>query len=206
MSTEPGRAPRPEPVSIPDGYFDDVYAAHADPWSFAASPYEAAKYAATLAALPRPRYRSGLEVGCSIGVLTRRLAERCDALLSVDVADAALVQARARTEDLPHVTVRRLRVPDEDPGGTYDLVVLSEVAYYWSPADLARALDLVARRLEPGGHLVLVHWTPVVPDYPQTGDAVHEAALARPDFARLAGAREETYRLDVLERLPDAGA
>lgn len=204
MSEAGDGTPRPPDASLPGRYFDDVYAAHADPWDFAASSYEAAKYAATLAALPRARYRAALEVGCSIGVLTRRLGERCDRLLAVDVAEAALAQARARTADAPNVTVRRLRVPDEDPGGTYDLVVLSEVAYYWSRADLARALALVARRLEPGGQLLMVHWTPFVPDYPQTGDAVHEAALARPEFRRLHGERQEKYRLDVLERLSDA--
>ncbi len=187
-------------ASLAPSYFDDVYAAHDDPWGFATRPYEAAKYAATLAALPKTRYRSALEVGCSIGVLTRELAARCDRLLAVDVSDAALAQARARTRDLPGVTIARLRVPDEDPGGAYDLVLLSEVGYYWSPADLDRAADLVARRLEPGGHLVLVHWTPFVADYPQTGDAVHDRLLARPEFRHLAGARAETYRLDVLER------
>lgn len=187
-------------ASLPPEYFDGVYAAHDDPWAFATSAYEAAKYRATRDALPRARYRSALEVGCSIGVLTRMLAERCDALLAVDVSERALAQARERVRDLPHVRVARLRVPDEDPGGAYDLVMLSEVAYYWSPADLARAAALVARRLEPGGHLVLVHWTPVVPDYPQTGDAVHDALLARPEFRHVAGARAERYRLDVLER------
>lgn len=207
MSGTPNPPAPAEPnadASLPDRYFDDVYAANADPWRFATSPYEAGKYAATLAALPRARYRSALEIGCSIGVLTRQLAGRCDRLLGLDVAEAALAQARARTADLPNVTVRRLRVPDDDPGGAYDLVVLSEVGYYWSPADLGRALGLVARRLEPGGQLVLVHWTPFVPDYPQTGDAVHEAALARPEFRHLAGTRADQYRLDVLERTGSA--
>ena len=194
------RAGDADAASLTPAYFDDVYAANEDPWGFTTSPYEAAKYDATLAALPRARYRSALEVGCSIGVLTRRLAARCERLLAVDVTEAALAQARSRTRDLLGVTVRCVQVPAEDPGGAYDLVLLSEVAYYWSPPDLERAADLVARRLELGGHLVLVHWTPVVPDYPQTGDAVHERLLARPEFRRVAGGRAEKYRLDVLER------
>ena len=46
----------PAPGSLPPGYFDDVYRANPDPWAFATSPYEAAKYDATLAALPNARY------------------------------------------------------------------------------------------------------------------------------------------------------
>ena len=38
--------------SLPPDYCEHVYAANADPWQFATSPYERDKYAATLAALP----------------------------------------------------------------------------------------------------------------------------------------------------------
>ena len=55
-------------------YFDQLYAVDDDPWQLATSDYEQAKYARTLAALPRSRYGSALEVGCSIGVLTTQLA------------------------------------------------------------------------------------------------------------------------------------
>ena len=75
----------PRPTLKPE-YFDALYAADPDPWNFAASPYEQAKYALTLNAMPKPRYRSALEVGCSIGVLTRLLASRCDAVLAIDAA------------------------------------------------------------------------------------------------------------------------
>ena len=79
--------------------FDGMYAERPDPWGFETSPYEQAKYDATIAALPR-RYATALEAGCSIGVLSERLAAHCDALLGVDVAEAPLAarpRARART-------------------------------------------------------------------------------------------------------------
>ena len=59
-------------------FFDDLYAADPDPWDFETSPYEAAKYDATIAALEGRRFASGLEIGCSIGVLTDRLRAHCD--------------------------------------------------------------------------------------------------------------------------------
>ncbi len=190
--------------SLQPDYFDRVYAARPDPWDFETSAYEAAKYDETLAALPQQRYRRGLEIGCSIGVLTERLARRCEHLLAVDVSAAALETARRRCERLPQVAFARLQVPDEFPEGRFDLVLLSEVGYYWSRADLERAQDAIVSSLEPGGTLLLVHWTAPVHDYPLTGDDVHAAFLARAQpegpLRHAAGARYPQYRLDRFDR------
>ena len=105
-------------------YFDALYAANHDPWNFAASPYERAKYALTLNAMPKPRYRSGLEVGCSVGVLTRSLALRCDTVIAVDAAQAPLVEARRRCADLPAVSFEQMFVPEQWPDGVFDLILL----------------------------------------------------------------------------------
>ncbi|GAB3861989.1 class I SAM-dependent methyltransferase [Hymenobacter terrigena] len=193
-----------QPNTLPPEYFDHVYQANRDPWNFETSPYEREKYAATLAALPHPHYAEVFEIGCSLGVLTAQLASRCGHLLAVDVSEAALAQARARCADLPQVEIRQLQVPEEFPSQSFDLIVLSEVGYYWSPADLARAADLFVAGLNPGGQLLLVHWTPPVHDYPLTGDDVHEFFLAKTTengpLRHLGGQRHETYRLDLLEK------
>ncbi len=192
----------PPDASLPPEYFEAIYDAHDDPWQFETSAYEAAKYDATLAALPRLRYQAGFEIGCSIGVLTARLAARCDALLSVDVSARALRRARARCADLPQVRFARLRVPQEYPDQSFDLTLVSEVGYYWSQADLVAARDAIVAHLLPGGHLLLVHWTPPVHDYPLTGDAVHEAFMARaePELGHIGGERGDRYRLDLFIR------
>ena len=187
--------------SLPPSYFDQVYAAKGDPWDFASSPYEREKYADTLAHLPRPQYDSGFEIGCSIGILTAQLAGHCGHLLSVDVAEAALAQARRRCQALPQVTLQRMQFPAEVPESSFDLIVVSEVAYYWTGSDFQRAMDLLAAHHRPGGHLLLVHWTPAVHDYPQTGDQVHEAWIARPEWRTLHDGARERYRLSVLERV-----
>ena len=114
-------------ATIPGAYFDDLYAKGIDPWEFATSAYEQTKYSATLEALPRASYESGLEIGCSIGVLTERLAARCKTLIALDIAEAALDAARARCAQLPHVTFERCAVPGEWPTGSFDLIVLSEI-------------------------------------------------------------------------------
>jgi SAM-dependent methyltransferase len=186
-------------ASLPPGYFDARYAADPDPWNFAGSPYERDKYAATLAALPRPRYAAALEIGCSIGVLTAALGSRCDALLGLDVAEAALAQARQRCRDLSHIRLLRAQVPGEWPDGTFDLILLSEVVYYLDAADVARLAGRVRASLRPGGDVVLVHWTGET-HYPLTGDEAADLFIreTRDVLAVDRQVREAEYRLDVL--------
>lgn len=187
--------------SLSEDYFRSVYAAKDDPWDFESSVYERDKYAATLAALPQERYARGFEIGCSIGVLTELLAERCATLLAVDATDAPLERARERLAGREHVTFRKMQLPSEFPEGTFDLIVLSEVGYYWGYADLDRAIELIRQAVEPGGTLILVHYTPYIPDYPLTGDEVHEAfTLELRNFYRIRSDRAERYRLDVWKR------
>jgi SAM-dependent methyltransferase len=192
--------------SIEADYFEGLYRAAADPWGFATSAYEQAKYDATLAALGVERSRRALEVGCAIGVLTARLASVCDHLLSVDVSATALAAARSRCADLTTVELRRMSLPTEAPEGSFDLIVLSEVAYYWDNADLARMGDLLKRKAAPGGRVLLVHWTGPT-DYPQTADAAVEglAQAAGADFSVALADRTADYRLDLWRRRNGGG-
>ena len=187
--------------TLPPSYFDELYAGDPDPWQFETSDYERGKYAATLAALPRARYASALEVGCSIGVLTRQLAERCDVLVSLDLAEQALDRARARCQDLAHVDLRRAQVPNEWPEGKFELILLSEVVYYLDAGDVDRLVARVHDALAAGGDVVLVHWTGET-HYPLTGDAAAELFIAGSgDFLRVTRqSQAEKYRIDVLHR------
>lgn len=187
--------------SLPPDYFNAIYAKQDDPWGFETRPYEADKYRATLAALPRMTYKSAFEIGCSIGVLTELLARRCESLLSVDVSERALERARRRCRHLPQVRFRQTQVPDEFPDESFDLILLSEVGYYWSRDDLLRARRLIVEHLNPDGQMLLVHWTPYVEDYPLTGDEVHTIFReAGNELRHLSGQRTDLYRLDLFER------
>jgi alkylation response protein AidB-like acyl-CoA dehydrogenase len=186
--------------SLPATYFRQIYERSIDPWNFESSKYEADKYRETLDSLPQENYRSALEIGCSIGVFTQQLASRCDVLLSIDVSERALAVARQRCAALPQVRFACLQVPQAMPEGTFDLIMVSEVAYYWNRRDLERAMSLIAAHQQTGAHLVLVHHTDAVPDYPLTGDEVHELWLARTEWTSIYQRRAKGYRLDVLER------
>ncbi|MGD0719661.1 MAG: SAM-dependent methyltransferase [Roseiarcus sp.] len=189
------------PRTLEPAYFDAIYRADPDPWKFASSAYEGDKYAVTLAALPRPRYEHALEIGCSIGVLTRSLATRCDRLLAVDAASAPLEQARRRCAAAPGVRFARMHAPAQWPEGEFDLILASEVVYYLSADDVARLGDRIAGSLATRGDLVLVHWTGAT-DYPLTGDEAAERLIARlgDEVAVVGQDRFPDFRLDVLTR------
>lgn len=184
-------------ASVGQAYFDDMYARHDDPWGFDSRWYEERKRAVLLAALPWRHYRATFEAGCSTGALTAQLANRSDRVLAVDLAEAALERAGRRLGDRANVELRRATLPDDWPEGAFDLVVLSEVAYYWAGSDLDRGLTAAVASLTLDGHLVACHWRHPVAEYPRSGDEVHDALAARPDLVRLVRHEEEDFVLEV---------
>jgi SAM-dependent methyltransferase len=146
-------------TSVPADYFRNLYDKDPDPWRFASSPYERDKYATTLAAIGDEPIGRAWEAGCSIGVFTQRLASRCGMLLAVDVADAALEQARRRCAGLPQVIFEQKRIPHEWPDGQFDLIIFSEVLYFLSASDVRLTARKAVAALAPAGRIVLVNWT-----------------------------------------------
>lgn len=191
-------------MSTPAEYFEGMYEGSPDPWSLAERWYEQRKYALTVASLPRARYRSAFEPGCSVGVLTQQLAARCDALLAVDRVAAAVATTRQRVISLRNVRVEQRELPEQWPPGSFDLIVLSEVAYYLDAAGCSRLLDAAVGSLTPGGDLVAVHWRPAVAEHALTGDAVHEALNGRSGLFRLCRHVEADFLLEVYTRVPPA--
>lgn len=186
------------------GYFDELYATTDDPWGLATRAYEQRKLALLLASLPRQRYGHAFEPGCAIGVTTAALTDRCDHVLAVDGADAAVRQAAARTAGR-HVEVRRARVPAEWPSGTFDLVVLSELLYYLDGATRRELCRRLLASVTPGGEVALVHWRHPFAEAPATGDLVHAEVT---EHLGAAGALvvvdhvEEDFLLRVLRMAP----
>ena len=190
---------RPVAPSPRRAEFEALYGADPDPWRMETSVYEAAKYDATLAALPHERYERGLEIGCSIGVLTMRLAERCERLTAVDVSSTALARARAR-RGADRIEWCCAEVPGGWPDGPRDLIVLSEVLYFLEPDEVRGLARLAARDLDADGTIVLVNWTGEC-DRTLDGDAAAELfldACEPSDITRVHHERQPRYRIDVL--------
>jgi 2-polyprenyl-3-methyl-5-hydroxy-6-metoxy-1,4-benzoquinol methylase len=183
--------------TLPPSYFETKYRADIDPWRFRTSSYEQAKYEATVAALTKRKYQNGLEVGCAIGILSASLAQRCDKLLALDASITAI--AEASQQNLPNVRFETAFLPDDFPISAFDLIVLSEVLYYFSKDDLRRLAEKCLEALKGGGEVILCHWLGET-DYPLTGHQASDlfakaVAKRRPTHAVL---HEDIY---LLERL-----
>ena len=181
-------------------YFENLYAANPDPWDFETSPYEQNKYRATIEMLGGAHFVSALEIGCSIGVLTKLLAQQCDALLAVDIAASALAAAQSRCAGLPHIRFENLQIPAQWPDQKFDLMVFSEVLYFLSPADIAATAGRACASLMPGAAVLLVNYTEQI-DEPCSGDAAagHFINAASGCCKLIRHARHEKFRLDLLQ-------
>src|SRR4051812_5891822 len=104
-----------------------------------------------------------------------------------------------RCRTLPNVAFENISVPAEWPSGAFDLIMLSEVIYYLDAGDVSRLGARVRASVEPGGHVLLVHWTGAT-DYPLSGDDAAELFMtALGQSARLIRQqRMPAYRLDAL--------
>jgi trans-aconitate methyltransferase len=134
-------------------------------------------------------------------VLTAQLAPRCDRLLALDVAAAALAQASARC---PGVRFERRRIPQAWPPGRFDLILLSEVLYYLDGDAIRATAQRSANALQQSGCILLVHYLGET-DYPMTGDdAAGIFTAAATSFGLKTGfaLRTPGYRIDRLDPTP----
>ena len=178
-------------------YFENLYEESTDPWGFETSEYERRKYERTLESLGERRFRRAFEAGSSIGVFTAMLAPRCDELLAADTSERAVEIARERLAEQSHVRVERRTLPEEMPDGSFDLIVASEVLYYWPREVMLEALRRFEGILAPGGVLVAVHWRKETKTYPLQGDEVHELLVRHACLANVKTIKEPEYQLDV---------
>ena len=137
-----------------------------------------------VASLPRPRYRSALDVACATGMMSARLARRCDRVLGIDISEKELASARTRCKDLPNVEFARMTFPAERPDATFDALLFADVGYFWTQEDLRTVAGALIELLEPGGHLLVSHGTGDYPKFPITGDGVQDVFLEQAGLGR----------------------
>ena len=123
-------------------------------------------------------------------------------MTAVDVADAAVRSADARLREAgcrDRVTLARASLDTAWPPGPFDLVVLSEVAYYLEADTLAAVLRRECPRLQPGAKIVAAHWRHPVADYPLTGDAAHAVIAGTPGLTPMGSYQDPDVVVEVFD-------
>ena len=196
---------RKELKSLDVHYFDSLYAVQKDPWNFRNSGYEHEKYRQSISSLGDSYFGSVLELGCSIGIQTKMLAERCDHLTAIDISEVAVDEAKTNCAGRSEITFLVGDITRNFPKGKFNLITCCEIGYYLSLKDLNTLFQNIVNALEDNGKLLLVHWTLFVPDYPLSGDTVHDRfasfAIENGHLRQLTIERHKSYRSEVWEKL-----
>lgn len=182
-------------------FFEAKYQRKADPWDFSSNAYESQRYDAIISAIAHRRYARAFEPGCSIGVLTERLAAYCDEVYAIDFSLSAIAQAQVRCAHLPQVEVHCASLPEGTPDKDFDLLVLSEIGYYFTPQDWQHISTALIESIPQGATVLAAHWLGQSRDHRISGDEVHEILLSHPKLRVEHTERNPKMRLDRLVRL-----
>ena len=94
------------------------------------------------------------------------------------------------------------RVPRDWPAEEFDLIVLSEIAYYCNAAEAAQLGRAARGSLAADGVLVLCHWLHEVPDYPLRGSVAQQIVRDASGLVATVRHQEPDFLLEVMTR-PD---
>ena len=177
-------------------FFNALYQRDPDPWQFASSDYELGRYERIVQALSGSRYERAFEPGCSIGVLTEQLASVCDAIEALDISEVAVDRARQRCGHLSNVQIRQGTVQKYIPIGQFDLIVFSEIGYYFDETRLASLVGRLISVTSPGGTFLAAHWLGSSADHLLSGDRVHEVILEAEGLVLDYSERRTEFRVD----------
>lgn len=142
--------------------FDLLYETNFDPWDYLTSNYEEEKYLASLNTLPKQQYNLILEIGCSIGVFTNKLAALAQAVYAIDNSALALERAKNICSNHNNIHFIKTKIPYNIPRLLYkkfDLIILSEFLYYLTPDELKKLANFLVQRLTASANLLLVNYS-----------------------------------------------
>jgi cyclopropane fatty-acyl-phospholipid synthase-like methyltransferase len=152
-------------VKVPD--FDALYEADPDPFHVRSSFYEQRKLGLALDCLTKPTYAAAWDPACGIGEMAARLAPRAERVLASDASPQAVHLTRRRCSSCSNVEVRQLKQPQPPPdvADPFDLIVVSEFAFYLSDQSRQDTLEVLHAAAADRAELLAVHWR----HHPQEG-------------------------------------
>ncbi|WP_062112832.1 PIG-L family deacetylase [Aureimonas sp. AU40] len=197
----PGSPPGPE-------HFAALYDGDRDPWGARDSAYELEKREALLRFLGEEGGDSAIEFGCGEGHVAGALASRFRTVAGFDLDPGIVARATAHHGAPGRVTFQVGRMPEAFPDLRFDLLVLSEMLYFLTEAEIEALMARACHHARPGARLVLVNYLGPT-DTPLSGDDAADFLLmiASEKLTLERAERTERYRMDLLRfRAPDSEA
>lgn len=179
------------------GYFDVLYHNNDDPWGYEKRWYEARKRQICLSLLMKEQYQHGLEIGCSNGVFSQQLAERCQRLTCLDANAQAIQLAQKKLGHLTHVDLQQHCIPHQFPEQKYDLIVISEILYYLSEAELRQCMAQVQQALTSDGVVLCCHWRYPIEGFELNGETVHEILKSELTLHHYLACHDPDFMIDL---------
>lgn len=138
--------------------FERLYLESPDPWNYQSSAYERRKYEYVLACALKWRSagESALEVGCSVGVFSRMLAEHFARVTAIDVSKEALAAASHYNRDAKNVRFVHRGLQALDADEQYGVIFCAEILYYIAEKDVEIVCRQLEKYLSARGIIVLV--------------------------------------------------
>lgn len=185
-------------------YFEDLYRHNSDPWGYDAHWYEARKRQICLALLTKPRYPKVLEVGCSNGHLSFHLAQRAEQLVCIDVSKSAVRLASERLKEFEHAVVENRKIPEDYSIQKYDLILISEMAYYLSADELHHFIEKLKHSLNDDGEILCCHWRHEIQDFELNAEQVHQAFQQHFPFHHYLSLNDPDFMIDLWTANPSS--
>ncbi len=187
--------------------FEAAYETYGDPWAAADGRYryQQWKYEHLLEYLPSGRrFTRALDVGCGLGMLTKRLAGSAHEVIGLDIAQAAVDKASAAAAGIGNIRYMQgdaLSLPDTL--GRFDLIVIADTLYYLpppiTPAMLKKVAVQISKLLAPGGLCLLAnHYFFSWDRDSRLSRRIHNAFAWSPHFEELATSRRPFYLVSIL--------
>jgi ubiquinone/menaquinone biosynthesis C-methylase UbiE len=142
------------------GAFEELHRSQQEPWMFGARAAEILRHEWIVEAAQRLEPATTLDVGCTVGQLTERLARALPGVSAIDVSPTAVTSARHRIAagvQFMSGSVTSLPIAP----ASFDLVIAADGIYSWNlvPSDREAALREIHRVLRPGGRAILTEHT-----------------------------------------------
>jgi SAM-dependent methyltransferase len=154
--------------------FEQKFCNNIDPWDYRRSLFEHRKREVLLRACGHRKHGRGLELGCAIGETTDHLAHLCLQLTALDGSATALAEASRRLARHSNVKFVLAHLPHAMPHGPFDLIVVSELAYYLRVRELILLCEKVSAALARRGMVVSLHHRQPFDDAAQLPIRAHE--------------------------------